>query len=262
VSKLHRDKATEPPYRLPHFELARLQGYPVDVFNSSDRKVDAFVLMLAHVYNEIKVPYWIARLMKTAKEADGVPLLSGYRGQISGFEEWVNRQVSSVSHELLKLLDKERDLLESDILKKCVSLMGPAARRSWRNLVAASRGDDTAMNPVKAYLVRIRNNVGFHYYQPKSLLAGYDDHFFRRQDIPTAIRDLAYASIDNNMEGTRFFFADAAAQSYTRHLEDPDGTLYNETNEVIHEMNVALFSMVQVYLLVRTKRLGVKPVKK
>ncbi len=66
----------------------------------------------------------------------------------------------------------------------------------WRNTVS---GADKAF---KMAVMKIRNSIAYHYYQPKKLVQGYKKHFLespRSED-----NALAYSSFGKNMEESRF----------------------------------------------------------
>ena len=59
-------------------------------------------------------------------------------------------------------------------------------------------------------VMKIRNSIAYHYYQPKKLVQGYKKHFL---ESPRSEHNaLAYSSFGKNMEESRFYFADAAAE--------------------------------------------------
>ena len=59
-------------------------------------------------------------------------------------------------------------------------------------------------------LAMVRSNAAFHYYQPKMLAEAYRAFFFT--DPTSANNEAAYVSVGNDMDATRFYYADAAAQ--------------------------------------------------
>jgi len=58
-------------------------------------------------------------------------------------------------------------------------------------------------------VMKIRNSIAYHYYQPKKLVQGYKKHSSSPRSEHNA---LAYSSFGKNMEESRFYFADAAAE--------------------------------------------------
>jgi hypothetical protein len=165
-----------------------------------------------------------------------------------------NRQSISILHELIKLVSASGVLLKEPLLAQCrESLQGEEAS-AWQSIVDAAEGTEgKSQDELTLFLVQARNNVGHHYYQPKALLEGYDHHFFGT--APSDLNDFAYASLGKNMEESRFFFADAAAQAYVRSVIDPTQILYFETSELIKRVNVAIRFFVHTYLLARRTEL-------
>src|SRR5829696_1487020 len=73
-------------------------------------------------------------------------------------------------------------------------------------------GGNTVSGADKAFkmaVMKIRNSIAYHYYQPKKLVQGYKKHSSSPRSEHNA---LAYSSFGKNMEESRFYFADAAAE--------------------------------------------------
>ena len=69
-------------------------------------------------------------------------------------------------------------------------------------------------NKLAKDLMIVRNKISFHY-DPKAISKGYD---FFYKNIKKMVN--AYISRGRNMSESRFYFADAAAESYMQFLYD------------------------------------------
>lgn len=122
-----------------------------------------------------------------------------------------DRLLLSITHEVLNAIRNQQPVWSTDAdFRTAVSLCTATTKRDWQALTEASqaRGRD---EPLHQFLLKVRNNLGFHYGQPKILIRGYHAHFNSSSDLE--IRRGAYASIGNNLAKSRFFFADAAAEA-------------------------------------------------
>jgi hypothetical protein len=120
-----------------------------------------------------------------------------------------SRLLGSILHELVVLLQKERKTIASVDFQALVKrLPRPEPREAWDALISAAdapRGtSDTNL------LVKLRNNLGFHYYATKTLGSGYEKAFLSANADP--LRSRAVYMDGDSMEHTRFMFADAAIE--------------------------------------------------
>lgn len=129
-------------------------------------------------------------------------------------------------------------------------------RTDWSDLVsiACRRGDATDGKFAKV-LIQIRNNVAFHYAQPKPLAAGFRAHFFESPPNPT--NEHAYCSFGRNMERTRFYFADAAVQGALKDIQEsmgPNNAFIKNLARARDAMNRALAHLIEEYTRPARKR--------
>jgi hypothetical protein len=255
--KRKRRRLTKPPKhfrQVPDFELAPLEAFDPSVFESVDAKADAFILMLAHVFNDMKVLTWVAYQMSRGRPRPLPRMPDAYLGQIVGFEEWTNRQGMSLIREVLELIRKSADIIETPRLKRCVAALPRDAAASWRALIDASTSAASESDFVQ-YLVKVRANVAYHYSQPKALMAGYRHHY--RQTPLSELNESVFVSMGPQLEKTRFYFADAAAQAYVRRLIGSEAH-YQKFDEYLKRVNGALRFLVENYLRLRQAEISAR----
>ncbi len=95
-------------------------------------------------------------------------------------------------HELLNLIAANQPAINHQFFASVIRLLPSTVRLAWNSLVDASLLKATS-TPLTASLLLIRNKVSFHY-DPKELYS--------------------FVSRGSNMKGSRFYFADAAAEGY------------------------------------------------
>jgi hypothetical protein len=196
----------------PDFNLAPLLKFPPELFRTDDRDVDAFVLSLALAFNDLKAIEW-THLQMSRHKVEPMPI-DAVQGQISGFGVWASRMSLSTIHEVMEAIRSaaQERILERQPIVETVGLLEGDDHTDWQSLVAVAVDSDAQGHELKRFLVRVRGNVTFHYNQPKALRQAYDRFFFA--DPPADYNRFAFASLDESMEGTRFYFADAAAGRY------------------------------------------------
>ncbi|HEX2873183.1 MAG TPA: hypothetical protein VHP33_18105, partial [Polyangiaceae bacterium] len=137
--------------------------------------------------------------------------------------------------------------------------MPKESRDCWRLLEGLSTGHIKDRDPMAEALCRIRNSGAFHYYQPKSLADAFRGAFYERS--AGARTDKAYASFGVNLEGTRFHYADAAAEVLLQKQAAGAGvaSYKSEFQTLLFAVNNALFSLVCRYLADRSERKPPRP---
>ncbi len=207
-------------------------------------RVDAFVLSLALVFNDLKDLQWILFQTRTRFTLLNVPKeqVSAINGQLSGLANHILRLALSLSHEFFEALEHNKDVMREPEFQRCIARLSPKVRAGWEALTQMS-SDDTA--PLRKFAVKVRNNGAFHYYQAgKAMARGYQDHFQPNHQNPRR-RD-AFVSLGDNMEKTRFFFADAAIANAS------ESFTYEELNEDVKRhlkaISEALRFIIEGYL--------------
>lgn len=241
----------EKPILLPNFELAPLRYYDIQTFISPDKeeqKVCNFILMLSLAYNDFKNIIWaITQIEKLRPKEKKV---SPSYGQIDGMYAHLTKLLFAHLCELANSIKDNISVLDKPLFKKILNHIKIKNREYWNSLVGFARGDsDTEL---KEILIRIRSNIAFHYNQPKELANGYK-FFMNNEKIPKDFRRV-YVSIGNDLFKSRFYFADAAVQGSIDKLKvDYNIDMFKEVNKIIHEVNVALFYIVERFCQIKGK---------
>ena len=234
--------------KLPDFELAPLKDFDPNTFNSSAPSVDAFVLSLALAFNDFKgLEWWATQLEKgDPKEAK----VSPYHGQFNGMRIQVTRLSLASVHELLQAIAAahKNHTVEHPAFVQALDIMTPASRANWEDVVAVVLGRDARHDKVFLnWLVRLRNNAAFHYYQPKALHGGYKQYF--AEAAPSDHNRFAYASLGKSSEASRFYFADAAVGAVY-----DDEELIAAARALRRPISILLYTVVEAYLYTRNRK--------
>jgi hypothetical protein len=238
---------------LPVFGLAPLRTIDPARLLSKDKATpfESFMLTLALFYNDWKGLAWMKEAILEPQRPG--PALTAYRGQWAGLLIQIARLQFGTLHEFMNLLKVEREVAEGREVGLLIASIPKASRDSWKTLVAIALGKGANQDPLANALVRIRNAVAFHYHQPKTLVRGFQDYFFQNpiEDKNAA----AYYSIGDDMEATRFYYADAAANMAVKSQGDAAGAqdLSERASKAGNEVNKALATMLQRYLSERSR---------
>jgi len=197
-----------------------------------------FILALSLAYNDFK--YYILSFNGHIKsKPDGSPERNAAWGEHNGVKFHLFRLHVGFAHELFKLIDENRKLLDDPSFREIVRVMSKRPRESWQLLVEAALAD--ASKPRRANpLYMIRNKMIFHY-DAKMLFSGYQAGFFKDGET---LED-ACVSEGNTLEESRFYFADLAVDGCFRNeLGQSKDEFLTTLRVIMGEINKALFHIV------------------
>jgi hypothetical protein len=207
-----------------------------------------FVLALSLVFNDLKgIVNWRDYIM--LQPPPDTKVISPELGEWIGFDMQTHRLMVAQLHELLRLIEEFKEVVEGDEMRRIIKKAPASTRRRWDEIVRIATGKGGLGDDIFAtILVKVRNNASYHYYQPKTLVAGFRDFFFKAPK--DAGNEWAYVSIGDNMGQTRFYFADAAMQATLYTLtEKPMGAKFAKRfGDVIEDVNQALAYIIGQYI--------------
>jgi len=117
-------------------------------------------------------------------------------------------------------------------------------RESWDALASAALQKQTRSSLSKLLLM-IRNKVSFHY-DPKELYRGFRHHFFQSGNTS----EPPFVSRGTNMQRSRFYFAEAAADGYLGAIakqEDPNNFMTHLV-DLTTALNRAIMQIVHHFI--------------
>lgn len=233
--------------RIPEMNLAPLTRFTPALMRRERNDLDAFVLALALAYNDSKTANWLLTVFVHEQPAEAI---TPYNGQVSGIRIHATRLLIGILQELLKAIRTAHDsgLLRQEEFVFCVEHIGDQGKQGWESLVDAATASEQK-DPFRKWLVRVRNSLVSHYYQPRDLHSGYRAFFYERPTGPHNAR--AFASLGATLEESRFYFADAAVGAAYDDVLDPDDKAMTTVKAYIHHVNVALRGIVCRYCEMR-----------
>jgi len=246
-------------FDLPGFDLAKMATVPPEkiVPKQGDAKEEGFFLALALVFNDMKGLALFANFLNQSTHDRAE--ISAYSGQWGGMAVQLDRLLAAVLWELLTLIKHHEDVVDTAAFKELIAEMPKESRASWKLICSLAIQGANARDPFAQALCRIRNAGTFHYYTPKAVTAGFRKAFFESPSMDHLAH--ALVSVGKDVEGTRFYYADAAAQVCFQNQVAASGvTNYKQDLErVFSAANDALFSLVVRYLLKKQGRGNPRP---
>lgn len=187
-------------------ELDQVLSIPNSVFisdNDTDQKFYNLILSFTHFFNNLRDVSLISQLiisnLQNTKKTNSPEF-----GQFGGMKIFADNLFFAFIFEFIQIL-KYRDtkkIIESDEFKKIISTINKNSQVSCKELLKIVYHSN---DRIYGTLLKLRNNLSFHYYQPKKLFEGYD---LAAQNAENKM----YVSLGSKMSQTRYYFYDLANQ--------------------------------------------------
>lgn len=233
----------------PDFELADPEGINPETLiprTGTDRAA-SFFLALALIYNDMKGLLWWHTQVDKNRRPEGE--ISAVAGQLAGFSIQIKRLAAGLLHELLETFEEFHDVVLSSDVKGLLESLPEDIQGYWNDLVNLSnvRKDATASGFARV-IESIRNRTAFHYRDRKALVRGFRKHFY--ESPPSPYNEHAYVSLGPNLEGSRFYYADAAAVAVMGEIAQDlgEGNWEEQVKDALRKLNFALAYLVNAYL--------------
>ncbi len=227
--------------------LVSLETIPKDAFRPSagaTREECGFFLALALVHNDLKdVVLGQLLLAETPRPDASQP--STHRGQYGGVEAHLLRLLVGLLYELLEVVRSYPAVLSGSLFREVFRQCPKPGKTAWRAIVGAADGKPSN-DPLSSALFFVRNKVSYHY-DAKELVRGYESAFGQpRFGDPMLSRG-------NNMQQSRFYFADTAAQAYLLEKTGADApdAVFGWSSSFSDQVNHALHWLVLKFIEVR-----------
>ena len=231
------------------FELADLEGInPETVMpRTGTDSTASFFLTLALIYNDMKGLLWWHTQADKYQRPNGE--ISPVAGQLRGFTIQVKRLAAGLLHELFETFDKFRDVVVSPELKGLIESLPEEIQGHWNDLINLSNVRKGATTSGFARVIKsIRDRTAFHYQDTKALARGFRKHFYDSPSSP--YNENAYVSLGPNLEGSRFYYADAAAVAVMEEMAKDLGEKdwQGQVKDTLRKVNFALAYLIRAYL--------------
>lgn len=202
-----------------------------------------FILSLALIYNDSKDVIYSRLLLGESRPQHPVRKDRAW-GAWAGIDFHIFRLLVGLLHELFDLIRNNQDVVQHPFLASVIKRLPPSGRKAWNAVITVASGA-TLTDSLGRSLLLIRHKVLAHY-DPKAVFGGYKHHFIGTEKAD----DRAFISRGDNMQSSRFYFADAAATGWLRlaagknQLDDMMMTIV----DLLRPVNHALMGIVGTFI--------------
>lgn len=272
----------------PDYQLAPLRKFSKEALipmpsDSDDAKaLKRLTLTFALVFNDLKDLSWARGVLEYWSPRDK-NAVDAYAGQWNGMRGFFVRHLCGVLAELGEVIEAKRSVLESPALtaaKANLAKARPSALKAWEGMLtefgrpaAASLNEGASgfgkpqgrksrpklASKVARCVAYLRHKTAYHYghegSEDRLLAEGFAKHCNANLDDRYRY---AFASLGANMEGSRFYFADAAIGRVAQDGFEGEDVSLDEMYEFVTNINYALRFMVESLLLHLTAQLESK----
>ena len=224
--------------------------------NEKDKLAD-FFLVLGSIFNDLKGFILFEKLVQENYEKPEPKDITAHAGEYGGILIQVHKLIASTIHEFFRFLNENKDIVDSKEFKELLSRLSTQYRERWNEIIAVAFNKIPESNNFTETLVKIRNNVGFHYYQSgKNLRKGFIRKFFSKEKSSDNKNEEAYYATGENMGSTRFYYCDAAVEEFLFITTGNDNSLnknnyMGQVRAIIDDMNFAIASILKEYIRVQ-----------
>jgi len=225
--------------------------------------MEDFFLVLAVIYNDLKGLIHLEKdfMDNHVPPTSGTP--SAYLGEYNGMTTQLYKTLAGLVNEFFVFLKEHEKLYKEPRFQLMFLKMAPSVGKEWEGILDAAleRPDSKKPGTLGYRLLRVRNDVAFHYYKSEKVLREAFQEFFNDETRPNA--DFAYYSFGENMQDTRFYYADAAVQRYLMKTASTEGApnyakdivalqdFQSETFKLVRSMNIVLANMLRRFITMR-----------
>ncbi len=226
-------------------ELAPLERFHKEAFlpsTRSERDEYGFFLALATIYNDLK-DFMLCNALLGALPEHESSQSTPQVGEHHGIHNHLYRALFATIYELLELVRKHNAVIVGELFQKVLRVCPRKPRSDWKQIVKVA-GEEPISTPFAHSLVQIRNTISYHY-DVKVLVRGYESAFNNPQyGTPRVSRG-------NNMQQSRFYFADAATQAYFTDVASGNDIPDDMWIDLVRNVNEALYQLVSHFIGVR-----------
>jgi len=225
---------------------ANLETFDSEVFVGDDtvsQDVCNFILALSLFYNDYKdanTGYTLLMDQRPQGKYEYTPSWGEYNGLKAHFE----RFHFALMYELFELVEKNKQLIPLPFFQSIFKQLDKRARTAWQSLVDVSMGKNISKENEKMLLL-VRNKLSFHY-DAKEIFRGYKQHFLQNDDVNRR----PFISRGRTMPRSRFYFSDAAAQSYFSSKLDAQeiDEFFSKAYSLWDDINFAIWQVVERFI--------------
>lgn len=219
-------------------ELSQVLSMNNSVFiaeNKKDQEVYNLILSFTHFFNNLRDTAIISQLVDS--EVQEIEKTNNPKfGQFSGMKIFTDNLFFAFILEFMQLLKSNSKIFESNTFDRIIKSTNKKTQDGWKDLLKIIHNPNNKMYNT---LLKLRNNLSFHYYQPKKLFEGYN--------IATKnSKNKMYISLRSRMSETRYYFYDLANQLAIYKIIEEDFSLEKWRKEIDGLVGLILSSTMDI----------------
>jgi hypothetical protein len=209
-------------------------------------RFDEFFLVLGTIYNDLKdlIFFLICIEENFRKPLPGET--NAHAGEYSGVTRHVDKLVCATIYEFFNFLKEYSDVISDVKFLLILKNLDGDRKREWSILINIAQGRKIDTTKFGRILQMVRDNISSHYYQSGKVLAkSYIDYFFK--DKKEDFNQYAYFSLGGKMATTRFYYSDAALESYYKNIMS--NTSGYSLKQCVDDVNQVIYALLESYLI-------------
>ncbi len=235
------------------FDNAKLRkSFPRDLIPEKAEGNEDFLgclLTLTMIFNDFK---GLVQLNDTISQVykSEPPAIDEHFGEKSGVQMQMVKLLYATVNEALIFIRDSSTILDSDRFKRLVQRTSDNNQVVWqmlRKIADQEPIDDERFAryaELRDFLVKARNNVGFHYQTRRQLIEGYRRFFFQGiANVPEEAREYAFRSTAREFKDSRYYYVDAALQGYYVNLFGDEKSAQQRNQETFELVNLIVYAI-------------------
>lgn len=200
------------------------------IIKNENSNIDGFFIALGSIFNDMQGLILFEKLLSDKYEKPNPAEVTAHAGYYSGVMVQIQKLMVCTIHEFFIFLKNNPSVYESAEFKIILERLSKSNQKLWDFILAAAEDRAPSTTELLKSILKIRNNIGFHY-SGKTLRSGYLSRFFG--NTKDEKNKLAYYSVGPDFRSTRFYFSDAATEE----------ALYNMGGKKIGESSIGNISL-------------------
>ncbi len=232
---------------------------PNRLVGNREEGYENFFLTLGLIFNDLKDISLFGKLLNERYQPSAPMVVGAHEAEFNGVNVHLNRLLSGVLRECLILIRDSDRIFKTELFKLVLEELPDDVLLVWNEIVSIASGEDIPdeLLELRSVLKEVRHGVTYHY-DAKKIREGFIQRFVRTDS--TSTNENALYSLGDQVEDTRFYFADAAAEDYVFNQSlgtsetdlEVRVTEFREHSKVVRHLltnvNLVIYRLMKVYV--------------
>ncbi len=231
---------------LPNYNLAPLDQKKTNILTEAPPIESGFIIALGTFFNDMKDFFWLYQTL-VDNRPDNAHEISPHNGQFHGQVNFVLRMLTGIFWEFIELQRKNEKVFNLEAIQYAESRLTGDSKKYWgemKRMALEEKNDLPDLEKrVLESLVIIRDSVSFHYYGTKNHIQGFENYCNKQAD-----KAAIYSSLGDQLQTTRFYFADASTQFRINQIFEQKNISDKEVISFFLKISPAIRMFLESYL--------------